>query len=107
MTKEMTERSETIFRETLKKWESDLVEFKGGEDHVYLLFETNPSVQLSRLVNNLKTVSSRLLRRDFREELGQTYPHSEFWQRSYLLMTMGRAAAGRMRKYIEEQGRKG
>jgi Transposase IS200 like len=31
----------------------------GEPDHVHLLFEATPVVQLSKLINNLKTVSSR------------------------------------------------
>jgi putative transposase len=104
MTKEMIERSETIFRETLEKWDSELIEFKAREDYAHLVFETNPTVQLSRLVNNLKTVSSRLIRRDFREQVDQFYGGRVFWHRSYCLMTMGRATSERLRKYIEEQG---
>ena len=104
MTEEMLERSETIFRETLEKWESDLIKFNGKDDYVHLLIQTNPTVQLSRLVNNLKTVSSRLLRRDFREQINQFYREPIFRHRSYFLMTTGRASTVRLRKYIKEQG---
>jgi putative transposase len=39
-----------------------LVEFNGEDDHVHLLVEDPPAVQLSRLVNSLKGVSPRRLR---------------------------------------------
>ena len=104
MTKEMIERLEAIVRETLEKWGSELIEFEAREDYAHLSFETNPTVQLSRLVNNLKTVSSRLIRRDFREQIDQFYRSPVFWHRSYCLMTMGRATNDRLRKYIKEQG---
>ncbi|PSO85902.1 MAG: hypothetical protein BRC43_12875 [Cyanobacteria bacterium QS_3_48_167] len=51
----------------LAKWECELVEFNGESDHVHLLFRYHPSLQLSKLINNLKTVSSRVLRRDYLE----------------------------------------
>jgi putative transposase len=69
-----------------------------------LLFRTNPTVQLSKLVNNLKTVSSRLIRRDFRERLKRIYWKPVFWHRSYCLITAGGATIEILRKYIEEQG---
>jgi REP element-mobilizing transposase RayT len=41
-----------------------LVEPNGEDDHVHLLVEHPPTVQLSWLVNSLKGVSARVLRRD-------------------------------------------
>jgi hypothetical protein len=51
ITKEMLERLRVIFQETLEKWSCELIEFKGEADHLHLLFQTNPTVQLSKLVN--------------------------------------------------------
>jgi putative transposase len=104
ITREMHERLHSIFQETLEKWDSELIEFNGEEDHVQLLFRTNPTVQLSKLVNNLKTVSSRLIRRDFSERLNRIYREPVFWHRSYCLITTGGATNEKLRKYIEEQG---
>jgi hypothetical protein len=42
------------------------------------LFQTNPTVHLSELVNNLKTVSSRLTRRDYRGHLNRIYQKQVF-----------------------------
>jgi putative transposase len=104
ITKEMLERLRVIFRETLEKWRSELIEFNGEADHVHLLFRTNPTTQLSKLINNLKTVSSRLIRRDFRSQLSRIYRKPEFWHRSYCLISRGGATIEILRKYIEEQG---
>jgi REP-associated tyrosine transposase len=104
ITKEMLERLRVIFVETLEKWSCELSEFNGEADHVHLLIETNPAIQLSKLVNNLKTVSSRLIRRDFRGELSRIYRKPVFWHRSYCLISSGVATIEILRKYIEEQG---
>jgi putative transposase len=104
ITKEMLERLRAIFQETLEKWHSELIEFNGEGDHIHLLFRTNPTVQLSKLANNLKTVSSRLIRRDFRKHVNRFYCKPVFWHRSYCLITAGGASIERLRKYIEEQG---
>src|SRR5215813_1411400 len=100
----MFERLRVIFQETLEKWSCELIEFNGEADHVHLLFQTNPTVQPSRLVNNLKTVSSRLIRRDFRGHLNGIYRKPVFWHRSYCLISSGEASIEILRKYIEEQG---
>jgi putative transposase len=104
ITNEMLERLRAIFEETLEKWHSELIEFNGEEDHIHLHFRTTPTIQLSKLVNNLKTVSSRLIRRDFRKHVNRFYRKPVFWHRSYCLITTGGATIEILRKYIEEQG---
>jgi putative transposase len=93
-----------IFRETLEKWSCELIEFNGEADHVHLLIQTNPTVELSKLINNLKTVSSRLIRRDFGGYLSRIYRKPVFWRRSYCLISSGGATIEKLRKYIEEEG---
>ena len=44
---------------------------KGGKEFCW----SSTKVQLSSFVNNLKTLSSRLIRRDFVKELNKTYPN--------------------------------
>jgi putative transposase len=104
ITEEMMERLGEIFDETLKKWECSLIEFNGEEDHVHLLFRCNPNITLSTLVNNLKTVSSRLIRRDFKESISGVYRKPVFWHRSYCIITTGEAPIEVLKRYIEKQG---
>ncbi len=61
----MIKRLHEIFEELLDKWECKIVEFNGEENHVHLLFQYHPEIQLSKLVNSLKSVSSRKLRQEF------------------------------------------
>ena len=96
ITKEMLERLRVIFKETLEKWGCELIEFNGEADHVRLL--------MSKLINNLKTVSSRLIRRDFGGYLSRIYRKPVFWHRSYCLISSGGATIEKLRKHIEEQG---
>lgn len=63
ITPEMFEELEEIFTRLLKDKNCNVLEFGGEKDHVYILFETPPQVQLSKLVNTLKTVSSRLIKK--------------------------------------------
>lgn len=67
----MLDRLKAIFNETLQKWGCKLVEFNGESDHVHLLFTYAPQVHLSKLIANLKTVSSRLIRKEYSEQLAQ------------------------------------
>ncbi len=70
--KERLERLKVIFKETLEKWECQLLDFNSESDHCHLIVEFKPDVQLSKLIANLKTVSSRLIRKEY-PELSQKY----------------------------------
>lgn len=92
-----------IFRETCNKWECQLLEFNGESDHVHLLVNFSPQVQLSKLIANLKTVSSRLLRKEFATELEPIYSQPVFWSGSYFVATCGAVTIETLRKYVENQ----
>ena len=57
--------------------------FNGEPNPVYLLVKLNPKVQPATFINNLKTVTSRLIRRDFQKELSKICQKGLFWSRSY------------------------
>lgn len=103
ITKPMLDRLKEIFSETLQKWDGELIEFNGEADHVHLLMSVNPKVQPSKLVNNLKTVSSRLIRKEFAEHLGKVYRRPVFWSRSYCIISCGRAPISVLKQYIQQQ----
>ena len=49
------------------------MEFNGEADHVHALVSLPPNLDLSRFVNNLKTTSSRLVRREYARQLSRVY----------------------------------
>lgn len=100
---EMLERLREIFQETIQKWHGELIEFNGESDHVHLLMSLNPKLRLSDFVGNMKTVSSRLIRRDFKDELAEYYWKPVFWSGSYCILTCGGAPLSIIKQYIENQ----
>jgi hypothetical protein len=60
-----------------------LVEANGEDDHVHLLIEYPPTVQLSKLVNSLKGVSSRMLRAQRLPAVTKKLWGSHLWSSSY------------------------
>jgi putative transposase len=52
-----------IFTDVCCDFEAQLIEFEGEGDHVHLLVNYPPKVSVSKLVNSLKGVSSRLIRK--------------------------------------------
>jgi putative transposase len=100
----MLDRLEVIFTDLLVKWGGELIEFGGEPDHVHLLFEVDPTVRLSDLVKNLKSVSARKMRQEFAQQLRPFYWKPYFWNRAYgLITTGGRANIETLLKYIENQ----
>lgn len=81
-----------------------LIEFNGEEDHIHLLFEFPPQVELAKWINSFKTVSSRLVRKNNSEYLKKFYWKDVFWARSYFITTTGGVTIDVIKKYIENQG---
>ncbi len=97
-------RLHTIFEETLNKWDCQLVEFNGESDHVHLLVEFKPDVQLSKLIANLKTVSSRLIRKEYPEKsLKYFYGKPYFWTGAYFIASCGGVTVEQLKAYVENQ----
>lgn len=82
-----------------------LVEFNGEDDHVHLLIEFPPTIQLSRLINSLKGVSSRLLRQEFSAHVNKFLWGGHFWSRSYFVGTAGGEPLTVIRQYVESPRR--
>ena len=101
-TKNHIEAMSGYFRVVCERAGAELVEVNGESDHVHLLVTYPPHVTLSALVNSLKGVSSRLLRRDFPQV--QEHLHGgSLWSRSYFAASCGGAPLEHLLKYIEDQ----
>lgn len=96
---------ESHMRKVCEDFSCELREFNGEDDHVHLLIGFPATVQLSKLVNSLKGVSSRMLRRDHAEHLGRYLWGGHLWSRSYYLGTAGGAPLDVIAQYIQSQRR--
>jgi len=76
-------RLEEIFINTSQKWKCEVTEFNGEADHLHMLIDINPKAQISALANNLKTVSSRLIRKEFPEHCAKYFHKPVFWKIGY------------------------
>ena len=102
--KERLERLHNIFKETLKKWDCALNDFNAESDHCHLIVEFKPDVQLSKLIANLKTVSSRLIRKEY-PEVSHKYFYNKpyFWTGSYFVASCGGVTVEQLKTYVENQ----
>jgi putative transposase len=68
-----------------------------------LLIRYHPQVELSKFVANLKTVSSRLIRKDFAEYLSRYCRKPVFWTGSYFVASCGGVTVEQSKRYVEDQ----
>ena len=101
---ERLQRLRIIFKETLEKWECQLLDFNSSSDHCHLIFEFKPDVQLSKLIANLKTVSSRLIRKEYPEQ-HQKYFYGKpyFWTGAYFVVSCGGVTVEQLKAYVEKR----
>lgn len=102
---EMLVACEAFMRKVCDDMDVDLEEFNGESDHVHLLVKIPPTLAPSVLVNSLKGVSSRLLRKNFDERLKDKLWGDNFWSRSYFVGSSGGATLDVLRRYIASQDR--
>ena len=92
-----------IFTDIFNSFELQLIEFEGEQDHIHLLINYQPKLSLSKLVNSLKSVSSRLLRTNFKQHISQHYWKGVFWSPSYFVGSCGGAPLHLVKQYIRNQ----
>lgn len=102
-TKAVLEDLKEIFASVCQDFEAELVEFDGEKDHVHLLINYPPKVSISRLVNSLKGVSSRLIRKKRYACIQDKLWAGALWSPSYFAASCGGAPISIIKQYIEQQ----
>jgi putative transposase len=96
------ERLKIVFQKVCLDFEAELVEVNGEAEHVQLLINYPPKHSVSSLVNSLKGVSSRLLRRE-RPDIEKRYWKNVLWSPSYFAASCGGAPLNVLKQYVEQQ----
>ena len=102
-TKAILDDLRVLFDSVCTDFEAELVEFDGEEDHVHLLVNYPPKVAVSGLVNSLKGVSSRMIRRRNYPSIRSKLWGGALWSPSYFAGSCGGAPIEVIRQYIEQQ----
>lgn len=98
------QRLNEIFMELLPQHDAQFIEGNTDQDHYHLLIKTTPKTpSVATLVNSLKAVSSRRMRREFNDIAG-AYSKNVLWSRSYFAGTCGGASIDVIKSYVENQG---
>lgn len=95
---------EKMFTTVCLNFKATLEEFNGEADHVHLLISYPPTVTLSKLISNLKGLSSYCLSKEC-GILHTWYKKGVVWSPSYFACSCGGAPVEIIKKYIEKQHR--
>ncbi|SST05045.1 Transposase and inactivated derivatives [Acinetobacter baumannii] len=99
---QMIEQLHDAFSSAAGKLECEIIEMDGEPDHVHLLVAYPPKLAVSVMVNNLKSVSSRMLRQQ-NTHLRMQSKTGLLWSRSYFVCSTGGATIETLRAYIQSQ----
>uniref|UniRef100_UPI00351ACAF5 transposase n=1 Tax=Endozoicomonas sp. Mp262 TaxID=2919499 RepID=UPI00351ACAF5 len=74
---------------------------------IHLLLDMHPNIISGKFINNLKTVASSLIRKQFSEHFKDCYWKPVLWTRVYCLITEREVALSILAEYITETGKAG
>lgn len=84
----LEESLKNVILQNFKKNKCELIDIKiEDKSKVIINFCAPPHIKLSALVNSLKTVSSRLIRKEFKSYLDSYDMGSHFWEMKYYIYT--------------------
>jgi putative transposase len=103
LTPEILDYLRGAFSDAIAAWRCRLIEFGGEADHVHLLVDIHPALNISTLINNLKTASARRVRGRYAEHLDRFYTKPVFWHRAYFVGSVGGVTLDVVRNYVASQ----
>ena len=86
-----------------KDFDVQIVDQGTDQDHIHILFESTPMLNITKYINILKGHSSRYIRKEFKRFLQDKLWGDSFWSDSYYLVTTGNVSLSSLRRYIEQQ----
>ena len=82
--------------------EHDVITGKIASDHVHMFIAYRPTQNVSKIVQWLKGISSRILLSEFPHLRKQFWGH-HFWARGYLAVSSGNITDEMIQQYIDDQ----
>jgi len=99
---ELVDRLKAINIDVAKSFGINIVEQETAEDHIHILFSSKPQIQISKFVNSMKSVSARLIFKEF-PYVKEILRKGHFWSPSYFLASTGQVTLDDIKHYIENQ----
>ena len=95
-------RARDILRQIALEHELDVITGKIASDHVHMFIAYRPTQNVSKMVQWLKGISSRILLSEF-PHLRKQFWGRRFWARGYLAVSSGNITDEIIQQYIDDQ----
>ena len=102
LTGEVAVRTRDVLRHIAMEHELEIITGKVASDHVHMFISYRPTQNISKIVQWLKGISSRILLSEF-AHLRKQFWGRHFWARGYCAISSGNITDEQIQKYIEEQ----
>ncbi|ASX28005.1 transposase [Rickettsia sp. MEAM1 (Bemisia tabaci)] len=96
------ERTRDLLRQICMEHEVHIISGKISCDHVHMFISYKPQISLSKLVQYLKGISSRILLQEF-THLRKQFWGNHLWARGYMAVSSGNITDEMIQHYIDEQ----
>jgi len=95
-------RARDVLRQIALEHELDVITGKVASDHVHMFISYRPNQDVSKIVQWLKGISSRILLLEF-PHLKKQFWGRHLWARGYLAVSSGNITDEMIQQYIQEQ----
>lgn len=103
LTENISKRLKDIIIGISETFQVKIIEMETDQDHIHILFKTKPTINMTKYINSIKGVSSRILFQEY-PEIKMKLWKGHLWSRSYCLLTTGQTTLDVLKKYVESQG---
>ena len=102
LTGQVALRARDVLRQIAIEHELDIITGKVASDHVHMFIAYRPVQDISKIVQWLKGISSRILLMEF-PHLQKQFWGKHLWARGYLAVSSGNITDEMIQQYIQEQ----
>lgn len=98
----IAERTRELIRQSCKAMDITIIKGAISKDHVHILISCPPSISISKIVQQIKGKSSRILLQEYRD-LKRRYWGQHLWASGYFCRSVGVITDKIIKEYIENQ----
>ena len=98
----IAERARELIRQSCNSMEVTIIKGSIGKEHIHLLVSCPPNISISKLVQQLKGRTSRILLMEYKE-LKRRYWGQHLWSTGYFCRSVGTVTQEVIKEYIESQ----
>ena len=98
----IAERTRELIRQCCKSMDITIIKGAISKDHIHILISCPPSISLSKIVQQIKGKTSRMLLQEYKD-LKRRYWGQHLWASGYFCRSVGVITDKIIKEYIENQ----